>query len=247
MNKIFKEKLKQATLLFIIIIVFGCVLAVMLRYENEGEKNMPFELGEMLVISSVDETEKPENPNNYKRNLDINQYNDIYLKFEKNKDFNDSSNIQNIKIENINITAGEGKTVYVYMPNSADGKLFSYENNFLVSNSLTYKGANEDNQKNLEIGNQGGRILFRILNKNIGEYVSNDDEEILYDGTLLKKIGINEEEVKIKVSFDVVIETNKYKYRGKINLDLPSGNILEEGICNIDKTDFKDVAFKREK
>ena len=78
MNKIVKEKLKEAILLFVIIIAFGSVLSIMLKYENEGEKNMPFNLTEMLVISSVDETTKSENPENYKRNLNLNQYNDIY-------------------------------------------------------------------------------------------------------------------------------------------------------------------------
>ena len=34
MNKIVKEKIKQAFLLFIIIISFVCVLAIMLKYER---------------------------------------------------------------------------------------------------------------------------------------------------------------------------------------------------------------------
>ena len=101
MNKIVKEKLKEAILLFIIIVAFGSVLAIMLKYENEGEKNLPFNLTEMLVISSVDEKEKTENLENYKRNLDLNQYNDFYLKFEKNPDFKETVYIENIIIENM--------------------------------------------------------------------------------------------------------------------------------------------------
>ena len=247
MNKIVKEKLKEAILLFIIIVAFGSVLAIMLKYENEGEKNMPFNLTEMLVISSVDEKEKTENLENYKRNLDLNQYNDFYLKFEKNSDFKETVYIENIIIENIEIKNGEGKNINIYIPSNSEEKLFTYEDNFKVENSLTYKGSNKDNQKNLEIGNQGGRVLFRIVNQNVGEYISNDEVDISYDGTLLKNIGVSSEDIEIGVSFDVVIKTNLSNYRGKINLDLPCGNILEEGVCNIKKTDFKDVAFKREK
>ena len=247
MNKIVKEKLKEAILLFIIIIAFGSVLAIMLKYENEGEKNMPFDLTEMLVVSSVDETVKAENPENYKRNLNLNQYNDVYLKFEKNKNFEEVAYIENITIENINIKNKNEKNINVYMPSNVEDKLFLYEDNFKVENNLTYKGSNQDNQKNLEIGNQGGRILFRIVNQNVGEYVSNDEVDISYDGTLLKNIGISEENIEFSVSFDVIIETNISKYKGIINIDLPCGNILEEGVCNINKTDFKDVAFKREK
>lgn len=246
MNKIVKEKLKEAILLFIIVIAFGSVLAIMLKYENEGEKNMPFNLTEMLVISSVDETEKVENPENYKRNLNLNQYNDVYLKLEKNSNYEDTAYIENIVIENINIKNKKEKNINIYMPSSIEEKLFLYDKNFKVENNLTYKGSSQDNQKNLEIGNQGGRILFRIVNQNVGEYVSNDEVDISYDGTLLKNIGVSDKDIEFSISFDVVIETNIAKYRGKINIDLPCGNILEEGVCNIKKTDFKDVAFKRE-
>ncbi len=246
MNKIVKEKLKEAILLFVIIIAFGSVLSIMLKYENEGEKNMPFNLTEMLVISSVDETTKSENPENYKRNLNLNQYNDIYLKFEKNSKFEETAYIKNITIENINIKNKNDKNINIFIPSNLEEKLFSYEDNFKVENSLTYKGASQDNQKNLEIGNQGGRVLFRIVNQNVGEYVSNEDVEISYDGTLLKNIGVSSEDLEFKISFDVIVETNISKYRGRINLELPCGNILEDGVCNITKTDFKDVAFKRE-
>ncbi len=247
MNKIVKEKLKEALVLFIIVITFGCVLLIMLKYENEGEKNMPFNLSEMLVISGVDETTKVENPENMKWNLNINQYNDVYLKFEKNPEFEESAYIESIMIENIIIESNKENQVYMYMPNSTDGKKFVYEDNFKVNSSLTFNGANQDNSKALEIGNQGGRILFRILNQNIGEYVSNEDGEITYDESLLKKIGITQEKLNIQVKFDVIIKTNVSNYRGTLDIQLPCGNILEEGICKLEKTDFSQIAFKREK
>ena len=78
MNKIIKEKLKQVVILFIIIIAFGSILAIMLKYESEGEKNMPFTLSEMILISSVDEMKK-EQTDNVALNLDVNQYNDPML------------------------------------------------------------------------------------------------------------------------------------------------------------------------
>lgn len=247
MNKIIKEKLKEALILFIIVIAFGGTLLVMLKYENEGEKNMPFNLSEILVISSVDELQKQENPNNMKWNLDVNQYNDIYLKIEKNPNFQESAYIESIVIENINIKTAEGNNVNVFMPNSTEGKFFSYEDNFIVNSSLTYKGASQDNSKTLEIGNQGGRVLFRVVNQKIGEYVSNEEGEIAYDGTLLKTIGVPEEKINMDVSFDLLIKTSIANYRGKINLKLPCGKIMEEGISKLEQTDFSDVAFKREK
>ena len=81
----------------------------------------------------------------------------------------------------------------------------------------------------------------------MAEYVSNDDDEISYNGTLLKKLGLNEEDITIDVSFDIVIRTNKTKFRGKINVKLPCSNLLEEGVSKIDITDFSNIIFKREK
>ncbi len=246
MNKIIKEKLKQVLILFIIIVAFGTVLSIMLRYESEGEQNMPFTLSEMILASSVDEMKKEENPDNVIWNLDINQYNDIYLKFDKNPEYKESTYIDSITIENINYETADGNNIVVYMPNSTDEKRFSYEENFVVNNSLTYKGGSQDNIKSLEVNKDGGRILFRVVNQRVGEFVFNQDDEIAYDGTLLKKIGIPEEKLKIKMSFDIVIKTNSKKYRGNIKVDLPSGNILEEGMSKVIKTDLSEVTFKRE-
>lgn len=48
------------------------------------------------------------------------------------------------------------------------------------------------------------------------------------------------------MSFDIIIETNKnIKYKGTINIELPTGNIQTEGKSQIEKTDFSDVIFKR--
>ena len=134
MNKIVKEKLKEAILLFIIIIAFGSVLSIMLKYENEGEKNMPFNLTEMLIISSVDETQKAENPENYKRNLNLNQYNDFYLKFERNDNFKETSYIENITIENIEIRSKKENNISTFIPSNVEEKLFVYEDNFKIEN-----------------------------------------------------------------------------------------------------------------
>ena len=63
------------------------------------------------------------------------------------------------------------------------------------------------------------------------------------DGNLLKKIGIKRLSYQIK--FDLIIELeNDLKLKTKITLDLPTGNILENGIETIEETQMKTV-FKR--
>lgn len=247
MNKIVREKVKEAITLFLIVLTFVCVLAIMLKYENEGEKNMPFKLSEMLVISSADGEIKAENPENYHWNLNINQYNDIYLKINKNEEIEDMSYIESISIDNIKIDGQKGNEFYAYMPSDIENKLFFYDDNFIIDSILTYKGAEEDNNKNLEVGNQGGTIVFRVANRNVSEYVSNDDGEISYDGTLLKLGGVEENDLKFKISFELIITTNNAKYKGKIKLDLPTGNITQEGVSKLHQTEFDNIIFKRQK
>ncbi len=82
-----------------------------------------------------------------------------------------------------------------------------------------------------------------ILIKTYGQYSS---EEIKHDGTLLSKIGLTYEDIKFNISFDITIElVDETKFTGTITLDLPTGNILNTGISNYEKTDFSDVIFKR--
>ncbi len=247
MNKIVKEKIKEAITLFLIIIIFVGVLAIMLKYENEGEKNMPFELSEMLVVSSAEEYEKPENPEGYKWNLNINQYNDIYINVKKAQGVKEITYIDSIRIENIKIKAPEGITVKSYMPNNDEKNIFKYDEEHTIKDSLVYKAGGSGDYKKLEVGKQSGIVLFRIVNQDIAEYVSNDDGELQYDGTLLKKVEVQEDKIKLKVEFDIVIKTDKAQYRSTIKIDLPSGNIKEEGVSRFYKTDFNDVIFKREK
>ena len=78
MEKDKKEKLKLAVTLAVIVIAFGIAITIMLKYSQEGETNMPFNLSEIIVVSSAEGVTKEENPDNYKWNLDIMQYNDIY-------------------------------------------------------------------------------------------------------------------------------------------------------------------------
>lgn len=246
MNKNIKEKLKQGVILLIIVIAFGVTLTLMLKYKTEGETNMPFQLKKVFILSSAEATPKAENPENYKWNLDVNQYNDIYIEFEKNENYKKMSYIKNIKIENLKITNPVIGKIFKYMPNSTETSRFSYEDNLLIQNSLTYNGSTQNNLKNLEISNQGGTILFRIVNKGVSEYVSNEDDEIAFDASLLRKTNVNVEDLKFDVNFDIIIKTDKNTYRGNITLNLPCEDVLEKDVSKLTIEDFSNVIFKRE-
>ena len=244
-----KEKktqiIKLCIAISIIIIILIIVMTIMIRYEVEGDKNMPFNLSKIMIVSTA---EGIENEGKEKWNFNICQNNDLYFYIDKNENYYGSSTyIEKVRIENIQILkepqVGEVK---VYMPNSTEGRLYSYEDIYIIEDKLEYRGAAKSNSQTLEIGNQGGNILIRFSNTNLGKYSSNKDTEIIHDGTLLKKLDLTQEELNFTVSFDFIIEVGKHEYKANIQLDLPYGNILENGTESIEKVDMDKIIFKRD-
>ena len=85
-----------------------------------------------------------------------------------------------------------------------------------------------------------------MANLNVGEYLSNEDEEIAHNGTIITKTPVTLEDLKVQLSFDMIIKTNISTYKGNVNLELPCGDILTEGTSQLDKKDCSDIIFKRE-
>ena len=78
-----KQKIFHSVIISVIIISILCVGGMfILRYQVEGESNMPFKITKISIIESVEgmETEGA----NEKWNFNVNQNNDIYIYIEKN-------------------------------------------------------------------------------------------------------------------------------------------------------------------
>lgn len=243
-----RQTIKLVVAIFILVIILAFVGIVMMKYEVEGETNMPFTLSKIVVVSSAEGQENEES--DLKWDFSINQNNDVYFYIDQNtnREVEEDLLIKNVTISNIQITKSPQKgTIQTYMPNSEAGRLFTYDEQFLVQDSLTYKGASQSSTTNLEIGSKGGSIVVRFANTAIGNYSSDKDKQIAHDGTLLKKIEASKEEIQFSVSFDFLIETTQNKYQANISLDLPTGNLGEEENSYFEKTDMSDIIFKRVK
>ena len=83
-----KETIKLIIAVTILALVLLGVAIAMIKYEVEGETNMPFTLKKIQTISSAEATTKSENPENYKWKIDINQYNDIYIELQNSHHWN---------------------------------------------------------------------------------------------------------------------------------------------------------------
>ena len=231
----------------VLLVVIIVVILIIIQYQIEGEKNMPYQLSKITIISTAEGEQNTENPDeSSKWNLTVNQNNDVYFFIDKNTDKDEL--LDSVTIDNINVTKQPTKgVVKVFMPNSLEGRTFTYDASYLVENGLEYKGGKTSNPKTLEICNQGGSAVIRFANTNVGSFVSNDDTEVQHNGTLLTKIGTTEDETKFQVNFDFIIQANKIKYKTNITLSLPCENLLTEGTSNKEITDMSGIVFKRVK
>ncbi len=243
-----KETIKLIIAVTILALVLLGVAIAMIKYEVEGETNMPYQLSKIVIIGTVEGVETSEKSKE-KWNFDIYQNNDVYFYIDQNaNNIKEDELIKSVKISNIQIkNAPQKGTIKTYMPNSEAGRLYTYDEQFLVEEKLEYKGSSSSNSSNLEIGSKGGQVLIRFSNSGIGNYTSDKDKEIVHNSTLLKKIKVANEEIKFDVTCDFIIETTKAKYQAEVALELPTGNLDEEENCYIEKTDMKDIVFKRVK
>ena len=237
-----KQYIKIAVTLIIISILLFLILLVIFKYEIEGEKkeNLPFVIEQISLVSTADGLKNQEN-NEYLWSGELIQVNDIYIKVSKNP--NISGVIENAIIQNVEIiTPQKGNINLTKIIKNEDTS-----NNYVIEDLKEYKftGGKSTSLENLTIANQGGIIGLRAINVNLGTYNSND-EEINYDGRILNIENITNDEIKFKLKFDILIELRDgIKYKTNIELELPVGNILENGVEIREYNNIDNLIYKR--
>ncbi len=240
---------KKAFHVVMIIVIIAIILFILgiiiLKYSVEGETNMPFELSKITVISTCEGVDKETEESKW--NFNINQNNDVYFYINKNKNYTNKEAIKSIKIDNINVQReSQLGEIKFYRPNITEtgGNFKNSEENLI--NEIEYMGAMESDLKGLKILNQEGIIAFRCAINNIKEYASNDDQ--INHSELLKKAGVKQEDLKLKLIFDLTIKLESGKeYKANVSIELPIQGVVENGSGSQEITDLKGVAFKRTK
>ena len=99
----------------------------------------------------------------------------------------------------------------------------------------------------MTIANQGGLIKFSITLNDLGKVSFPENENISSDGTLLQKLNLTNEDIKLDIAFDMVIELNSGKtFKTTIYLELPCGNIVDEGVCKKEDYNLNKLVYKRQ-
>lgn len=230
--------------IFIMLLILFVVGLLSLKYNVEGEANLPFDLSKISVISSVEGSNVDDATNKW--NLAVNQNNDIYLYIKKNENYEETEIIESIELNNFNIQQSPqiGEIKLLKPDSTAENVLFHNSSENEVD-KIEYTGDMESSIKDLKISNQGGLVVFRYAINNIGNYISNEDEEINHS-QLLKKLSINNDDLKFKVTFDIIINLNSGKvYKSNIELELPIDDVVNQGIQSKEYTDLDNIVFKR--
>jgi hypothetical protein len=216
---------------------------LMFKYHVEGEKNLPFELKKINIISTAESDLNQDEEGIW--HAGILQKNDIFFTIEKNSEYKKEDAIKKVSFENFQVTkTNENMVVDIYRP-TISASTYNYSEEYKVK-TLEYQGGQSTNTGTLQINNQGGLIGFSIASENLGEYIFSENEKLPSDGRLLAKAGIKSEDINFKISFDLIIETeSNHKFKANIALDLPTGNILEEGVGSLEDTELTNVIFKR--
>lgn len=231
-----------AVLIILLAVILFIVGIIILRYSVEGETNMPFELSKISVISSGEGIDKEAVDTKWA--FDIYQSNDIFLYIDKNDNYGKTEIIKSVTLNNIQIESNKKDNIKIYKPDSEQEKLIFKNSESNIVDSLEYTGDMESDLKNMKISNQGGIIAFRCSLDNLAEYKS-DDEEINHQ-ELLKKAGLTNEDLKTELTFDLNLNLQSGKeYKTTINLELPIGNVVEEGTTSQEITDLSKFIFKR--
>ena len=183
------QKIINRIIFIVIIFAILCGIGIyILKYEVQGETNIPFEITKIAIAQSVNGIENEGHQEKW--NFNVSENNDIYIYLEKNSRYNKTEIIKDVTINNIKInkTDSIGETK-IYKP-VEDEKVMFKNTNENETEEIVYTGEMESNIKQQKISNQGGIIAFRYaINdlysfSNISDFYMEDYENLktIYEG-----------------------------------------------------------------
>lgn len=245
MIEIQKRNKRKYIIIFFLILIFSTTFFIMYKYHVEGEKNLPFNITKLVVVSSAKTENIEKNENIYEAN--VIQKNDIYLAVEKNENYSKEDAIKKITFSNFQVIEKGEKGTVKFFRTSLGTNTFEYTDNYEIKNTVEYTGSQETNLKleNMTISNQGGLIELSIIINDLGKITYSENDNISADGRLLSRLQLTSEDIKNKVSFDMIIElSGGNTFRTTILLELPTSDITTKGVST-SEIDLSKLVFKR--
>ncbi len=225
-NLINKKYFYRVMVTITIAIIIFLIGMFVLKYNIEGETNIPFTISKIAIISSGEGIDKQTSDTKWA--FDIYQSNDIFLCLDKNQNYGKTEIIKSVKIDNIQINAIKKDNIKIYRPEEQEENVIFKNKEENIVQNLEYIGDMQSNLKQMKISNQGGIIAFRCSNDNLKQFTSNDEE--INHQELLKKAEIIKEDLNANITFELILQLEAGKvYKTTINLDLPVEDVIEKG------------------
>lgn len=161
-----KSVIRFCIVVFILSLIITVISLLMLKYAVEGENNMPFELSQLILVSTAEGIDIDGEENTW--NFELVQNNDLYLYITKNKNYKETEIIKSITLNNFKVTDGpEAGKITIYRPSESEEKIYEYKEEYEINEEIIYAGSEFTNAKKLEIANQGGILVLRFCNNGI--------------------------------------------------------------------------------
>ena len=126
-------KALHLSIIFVILVAIGfTAIMLILRYDEKGEENMPFDISKVSLISSINAQDIADDKNLW--NKAVGQDNDVYIYIEKNKGYSKTETIEKIILDNFKIDKEPQKgQVVIYRPCNNEKELFEDTSIFMLS------------------------------------------------------------------------------------------------------------------
>lgn len=229
---------KKSLIIIILLVIVLIVASILVKIFAKNKNDIPFEISAIEVVGSISGEDKGKTEQNW--NLNIIQNNDFYIRIGNNKD------IEKIVINNFIVDESPKKgNVHIYKPsNDNENKVFENSEEYKVENELIFTGDEISGITNSNLLNYENIISFRCSNEYLVNFESNDNT-VTYNGSLLKKLGITQEDIQFTILFDILIETKtRENFKTTVMLDLPTGNIVQEEVSTY-QINKNELVFKK--
>lgn len=187
--------------------------------------NQIFSIDKIYLYSSADAVN---NNQNSVLDLNIYQYTDIAIYISSNSDKTDESTIKELYIDNIQFDTLESGSSNLYYKNILDFGKFNLNPENRIVDRLTYNvlpvtNTNIDYSKPEVYSNLSNSINLEYLNLIKSNYLISDVENpVTYNGSLLKRCGITLNSIANSVSFKIHIKNNLDElHTATVRIDIP--------------------------
>ena len=265
-NKIDRKKIivmLLTVILIILVIIYGIIIKHKIQQRNFANKNINtyqnnekpiFEIEKIILCSSANAIDLSEEKN--LQNLSIYQYTDIAVYLKNGEELSNKNTIKELYIDNISLEGVD----------SIGKKSLTYKNilKFGLKQEILQAKETQDihfkvlhtNQENQEAEYEepvfytdcSNPITLEYLNYDIVTgYKMDENNSVLFDGSILKSAGIKKKDIDCKIKFKInIINNDDEKYSCPINFKIPLSDIFTGTTMKAKNLEGKQYTFFRE-